>query len=257
MPRQARLKSESGIYHLIMRGTNRQTIFFDDEDSKQFLLTLQKYKEICGYHIFAYCLMQNHFHLLLKVGEEPLEQILRRVCGSFVFWFNKKYDRIGNLFQDRFKSEPIEDDAYFLTALRYIHNNPIKAGLVKQPKNYPWSSYVLYTMKPSDNKGFLDLNFVLKMFGSNRIKALSEFVAYHQQFNEDMCLDMVEHDRINDKKAIELIKLIAKIKNIEELQVLEKQKRALILQKLKKDCHLSIRQIERLTGIHRSVVHRA
>lgn len=106
MPRKAREKSESGIYHIMMRGINRQKVFKDDEDCLRFIQTLQKYKEQSDYAIYAYCLMGNHVHILLKTGTEPLEQIMRRVCGSYVYWYNDKYQRIGNLFQDRFKSEP-------------------------------------------------------------------------------------------------------------------------------------------------------
>jgi REP element-mobilizing transposase RayT len=131
MPRTARKKSSSGIYHIIMRGINRQSIFEDEEDNRKFLQTLRDFKEKSGYNIYAYCLMVNHIHLLIKEGLEPLEQVMRRLCGSYVYWYNRKYGRIGNLFQDRFKSEPIEDDTYFLTVLRYIHQNPIQAGLLK------------------------------------------------------------------------------------------------------------------------------
>ena len=140
MPRQARDKSASGIYHIMMRGINRQNIFHDDEDYSRFLLTLQNYREKSGYEIYAYCLMDNHVHLLLKVGNEPLEQIMRRICGSFVYWYNAKYERIGNLFQDRFKSEVVENDSYFLTVLRYIHQNPLKAGIATSIEHYQWSS---------------------------------------------------------------------------------------------------------------------
>ena len=86
MPRQARRKSESGIYHIIQRGINRQKIFIADEDNYRFLYTLKQYKEISGFRLYAYCLMGNHVHLLLHVGIKPLEQIMRRICGSFVYW---------------------------------------------------------------------------------------------------------------------------------------------------------------------------
>jgi len=75
----------------------------------------------------------------MREGKEPLETVMRRICGSYVFWYNKKYDRIGYLFQDRFKSEPVEDDVYFLVVLRYIFQNPIKAGITNRVKNYKWT----------------------------------------------------------------------------------------------------------------------
>ena len=90
MPRVPRSRSKSGIYHIIMRGINRQSIFEDEEDCVRFIETLQKYKEICEYKLYAYCLMGNHLHLLLMEGKEPLEQVMRRICGSYVFWYNRK-----------------------------------------------------------------------------------------------------------------------------------------------------------------------
>jgi REP element-mobilizing transposase RayT len=86
LARQARKKSDSDIYHIMMRGINRQNIFEDSEDYYKFLQTLKQYKDISGYQIYAYCLMGNHVHIMLKVGNEPLEQMMRRICGSYVYW---------------------------------------------------------------------------------------------------------------------------------------------------------------------------
>ncbi|MBS3976315.1 MAG: transposase [Syntrophomonadaceae bacterium] len=88
VPRRAREKSNSGIYHIFLRGINRQNIFEDGEDNQKFLDALQRYKEICGYSLYAYCLMGNHVHLLLQVGIQPLAQFMRRICGSYVYWYN-------------------------------------------------------------------------------------------------------------------------------------------------------------------------
>jgi len=136
MPRSARKKSKSGIYHIILRGVNRQTIFEDEEDTEKFLETLAEYKKENGYKTYAYCLMGNHIHLLIKEEKEDLGIAMRRIGASFVYWYNWKYDRTGHLFQDRYKSEVVEDEKYLLTVLRYIHQNPIKADLVKDIKEY-------------------------------------------------------------------------------------------------------------------------
>ncbi len=105
----------------MLRGINRQQIFEDKEDMQRFIETLLRYREQCEYVVYAYCLMGNHVHILLKEGKEDLTLILKRIAGSYVYWYNWKYRRIGHLFQDRFKSEPVDDDGYFLTVLRYIH----------------------------------------------------------------------------------------------------------------------------------------
>ena len=91
VPRQARRKSKSGIYHIMLRGINRQVIFEDEEDNLKFLETLKNYKAVSGYKLFAYCLMSNHIHLLLRVEKEDLDLIMKRIAGSYVYWYNWKY----------------------------------------------------------------------------------------------------------------------------------------------------------------------
>ena len=105
MPRQERKKSKTGIYHVMLRGINQQTIFEDEEDNQRFLQTLKDYQEKSGYIIYAYCLMGNHIHLLMKEGEEDIGLAFKRIGVSYVYWYNWKYERRGHLFQGRFKSE--------------------------------------------------------------------------------------------------------------------------------------------------------
>ena len=254
MPRKARRKSESGIYHIILRGINRQNIFEDRKDNQRFLHVLQRYKETSGYELFAYCLMGNHIHLLMRVGNEPLEQIMRRICGSFVYWYNKKYERIGNLFQDRFKSEPVEDDAYFLTVLRYIHQNPYKAGLASDIENYSWSSYGAYTNGEMDKGKLVDVDFALKIFSEDQKKAKIVFADFHKEVKDDTCLDIDESFRITDQEAKEIIQSLCKVKSGTELQKMNKEQRNAYIRQLKVEHKLSIRQIERLTGINRGII---
>jgi len=253
MPRKPRQKSQSGIYHILVRGINRQIIFEDDEDYSSFLRTLARYKEPCGYEIYAYCLMDNHIHILLKEGEEPLEKIMRRIGGSFVYWYNTKYERIGPLFQDRFKSEAVENDRYFLTVLRYIHQNPVKAGLVEKPEQYKWSSMSEYLGK----LGIVDTAFALSFFGNEIEKALKAFRQFCEADNDDCCLELEKVKIISDREARELILKVCKIENPFELQNLEKNHRNECLKELKEKYNLSVRQISRLTGINRGIVLRA
>ena len=104
MPRQARIKSESGIYHIMLRGINGQQIFEDEEDNQKFIEVLKDFKAVSEYSVFAYCLMGNHAHLLMKVGAEELEKVFKRIGGRYVYWYNNKYRRRGHLFQDRTKA---------------------------------------------------------------------------------------------------------------------------------------------------------
>ncbi|MEW6663022.1 MAG: REP-associated tyrosine transposase [Bacillota bacterium] len=253
MPRKARKKSESGIYHIMMRGINRQSIFEDKEDNIKFIQTIQQYKEKSGYEVYAYCLMGNHVHLLLKIGKEPLEQVMRRICGSYVYWYNQKYNRIGNLFQDRFKSEPVEDDTYLLIVQRYIHQNPLKAGLVRSVEQYKWSSFNEYV----NGKKVVDVGFTLGIFNKDREEAINSFIHYNSEMNDDACLDMEEKQRITDEEARNIIKRVCKLQNSPDLQKLDMITRNKCLKELKEEYCLSIRQIERLTGINRGIILKA
>ena len=140
MARQERKTSSTGIYHILMRGINRQRIFEQAEDYIQFLDYLEKVRKVSEYTLYAYCLMGNHVHLLLKEGTEPLPIVFRRMGSRYVPWFNKKYGRAGHLFQDRFRSEPVETDEYFLSVLVYIYQNPVKAGICSKASDYEWGS---------------------------------------------------------------------------------------------------------------------
>jgi REP element-mobilizing transposase RayT len=141
MPREAREKSKRGIYHVMLRGINRQDIFGDDEDRIKFVETMADCKVISGYKLYGYCLMSNHVHILIKIEKEPIEQVFKRIGARYVHWYNWKYERCGHLFQDRFKSEVVENDSYFLVVLRYILQNLVKAGLTASIGEYRWSSY--------------------------------------------------------------------------------------------------------------------
>ncbi|WP_236905052.1 transposase [Clostridium formicaceticum] len=127
MPREAREKSETRIYHIIIRGANRQEIFHDDEDRIRFLETFEKYKNNTKMKVHGWCLMGNHAHLLLEEGSEELSVTMKRIGVSYVWYYNWKYKTTGHLFQDRFKSEKVEKDDYLLTVIRYIHQNPFPA----------------------------------------------------------------------------------------------------------------------------------
>ena len=246
MPRQARRKSESGIYHIMLRGINRQVIFEDEEDNFKFLETLKKYKAISGYKIFAYCLMSNHVHLLLKIEKEDIDLIIKRVASSYVYWYNWKYKRNGHLFQDRFKSEPVENDSYFLTVVRYIHQNPLKAGVCKSIDGYNFSSYNEYVKKAD----LVDTDFCLGIIDKE------QFLDFNNEYNEDVCLEIEKDNfRLTDDEAREIIFKISKCRTITQFQNLNIDKRDKCLKLLRVN-GLSIRQISRLTGIGFNVVRK-
>lgn len=247
MPREARRKSESGIYHIMLRGINRQQIFEDTEDYEKFLDILIDCKGICGYKIYAYCLMGNHIHLLMGEGEETLEQTFKRICGRFVYWYNVKYQRVGHLFQDRFKSEPVDTEEYFFTVLRYIHQNPIKAKLCKHAEDYVYSSYPEYLGK----RIIVDTEYVLELC------SIAEFVGLNKTAVETACMDIADTAvvRVTDEQARELIRKVSKCESVSDFQLLEQSKRDKCLTELKEK-GLSIRQLNRLTGVSISVIRK-
>ena len=232
-----RKKSSTGIYHVVFRGINRQKIFEDDEDFERFLYLLKQYQETSGYLIYAYCLMPNHIHLLIKEGNEELGQAFRRIGASFVYWYNLKYDRVGHLFQDRYKSEAIEDDRYLLTVIRYIHRNPVKAGMCEEPEEYPYSSFTQYETDP-----LIDSSLIYGMIGRE------EFDRYQHVNNADICLDIEdkERKRLTDHEAKILMEQF-QCRNASDFQKAGKETQEKILHILL-EAGGSLRQISRLTG---------
>jgi len=202
MSRVARIKSKSKIYHITIRGINQQNIFTDDEDNVKFLAILDTYCKKMACEIYAYCLMGNHIHLLIKEGKETLSNTMKRVGASYVCWYNRQYNRKGLLFQDRHKSEAVEDDAYFLTVLRYIHQHPLKAGLADDIASYKWSSYQEYTTKTK----MVSVDFALALFDKEKNKAIEKFKSFNQEPNKDQCLDLPEKRKtLSDKEIRSLV----------------------------------------------------
>ena len=158
MARQIRKISGTGIYHVMLRGINRQDIFEDEGDYQQMLSILRDLVDRCDEHkvqlpplctFYAYCLMSNHVHLLIQEREEKISDVVKIIGVTYAHYFNKKYERNGHLFQDRFRSEPVDSIGYFVTLLRYIHQNPLKAGMVEKIEDYPWSSWREYITESS------------------------------------------------------------------------------------------------------------
>jgi len=247
MPRQARKRSKTGIYHIMLRGINQQQIFEDSEDFEKFLQVLKDCKAISEFKLFAYCLMGNHIHLLIQEDKEPIEQIMKRIATRFVYWYNIKYQRVGHLFQDRFKSEPIEDDGYFLTVIRYIHQNPIKSGLCENLRDYQHSSYNDFF----NNSDFVDCAFVFEIIDQE------DFLLFNNETAFDKCLDIEAKPliKVTDEQAKKIIQKYSKCKSVAEFQTLDIKQRDRCLKKFKEN-GLSIRQICRLTGVSFNVVRK-
>ena len=253
MARKPREKSSSGIYHIILRGINRQSIFEDEEDQLKLLEVLAKCKEISQCRIFAYCLMDNHVHILLQEARESISMTIQRVSSSYVIWYNGKHDRCGHLFQERFVSEPVESDSYFLTVLRYIHQNPVQAKLVNDAAAYPWSSYSEYT----DPGRLVDTYYALTLFAAKTDEAIRRFVQFSSEPNNDVCLEVQDiRVKISDENLRQMVRQQFGLEAIKICQE-TKDKQDEILRAMKSVDGASIRQIARITGLAASRVWKA
>jgi len=142
MPRTPRITMENACYHIITRGNQKQLVFKDRKDYDKYLSLLLKYKKLYQFKLYCFCLMPNHVHLIIEVKEPTmLCKIMKCLNLSYTLYFNFKYEKVGHLWQDRFKSKVIEKDAYLFECINYIEANPIRASLASDLTKYPWSSY--------------------------------------------------------------------------------------------------------------------
>lgn len=261
MTRQPRQKSSTGIHHVMMRGINHQDIFYDEEDYFQFIETLSRMQtrfddkgHPCGtnFTLYAYCLMPNHVHLLIRECEDNLGEAVKRISSSYVFYYNRKYSRDGHLFKERFKSEPVNDMAYFTILLRYIHQNPIKAGLVSKVSDYKYSSWREFTAQEAPEYRICNTKSVLKRIPSDELEAfINEPLS-----DDEVCLDndnAVQKLRLSDDQVWQNITSLTHTTTAVGFQRLGKQQQRNTLRELRKR-GASVRQLERLTGISRGII---
>lgn len=247
MSRSARKYSTSGIYHVMLRGNGLQLIFEDDIDRFYFLKKLRKYKAEYSCEVLAYCLMENHVHLLLSDSNGNMSEFMHRLAGRYAAYFNDKHERVGHLFQDRFKSEVIESEEYLCTCFKYILMNPVKAG--QGPANkYAWSSYSEYINFPVNT----DTQAMLELLGG-----ISGFLAFMNQNQESpaIVMDVSLSDKSSENDIIQIARSVSGYNELHQIASLPKLERDNLLRR-KKEAGLTIRQIERLTGISKSVVSR-
>lgn len=249
MPRTMRQKSSTGIYHVLTRGVNQQRIFEDDEDFSSYLEILARVKREAPFTLFAYCLMSNHVHLLLREEDVPLSRVIQRIGVSYAYRFNQRHDRSGHLFQDRFKSQPVEDDGYFATVLRYIHCNPVKAGICQSAREYRWGScHVLGRTNSLVDEDSLFAIVPRAEIGS-LLGSAGESVEPFQTAGRG------RRPRMSDEATMELLKAVSGVALSGAFQRLavEDQRRAvgeLIEQ------GSSIRQVARITGLSKGTVEK-
>ena len=252
MPRQAREISPTGYYHVMMRGINRDSIYQTPGDKTYFVKTLKKLEDIS---IAAYCVMDNHVHIVLQAEAEALMAALRKLNLTYAMWYNSIRKRVGHVYQNRYRSEIITSDGHLLRVIRYVHNNPVKAGLAREVKQYSWSSYREY-LEGVDVIANEQKQFVLGLISNGT----AGFVALHGEPDEHEHLDTDEDRaefRINHGQAV--ISEYCRAHGIVDRASLKRHPELMedLVIELLQRTHLSHRKIAALLEISANLVHRA
>lgn len=259
MARKPREKSRSGTYHVMLRGVNRQIVFFWPDDYQHFMTYLLRARDTTtagepvsqpNFQVYAYCLMDNHVHLLLHLDEEvnSIGDVVRRLSTAYAVYFNRKYERVGHLFQDRFRSEPCDSAEYLNTLYSYIHLNPVKAGLCAAPADYEWSSYrelVGLQLKKTDSL----CSSPREVFGIDPNLFCDPDAFLPVKLGE-------EEDRANVHSVEERILELSSCKTLSEFLQLDKAYLRTVLAVVR-DEGVSVAQLNRVTGCSRAIIRKA
>ena len=225
MSRSAREYSSSGIYHIVFRGVNQQSIFEEKADYEKLKRAIAIVKEEMKFKIYAYCFMSNHVHLVIHENQErDISLIMKRILTKYARWYNIKYGRSGALIANRYKSVPVEIDEYFLQLIRYVHQNPIVANMAEELDQYPYSSYCEYL----SGAELTDVEFVFDMIKKR------EFIEFHATYDE-VRLKVTDSNKKSDEELRFLICRNYKIDNPKGISKMTKDEKYKILGELKKD----------------------
>ena len=244
MPRTARKKSCTDFYHVIGRGINHERIFNQIREKNNFKRLLEKYLEKYEVEIYAYVIMSTHFHLLIRANLSDLSGYLAIVQAEFAEYYNYKHERNGHVFQNRFKSECIENPQYFWNCLRYIHMNPLNANIVKNPTKYKNSSMKEYQVE----KCQILHPQALSLY-KNRFSDFEEFLEFHQRNHKQIFIDTPEEVEIQQRKfALALLTQEAHLHSLESgKEILENvDLRRNFKEKLQSELHISKKRAEKL-----------
>jgi len=200
MPRSARQESSTGLYHIVMRGNNRDWIFKNPKDKRALLDMLFKQEKEMRLQLLAWCIMDNHVHIVLKAELEDLMIAMKKINVSYAMRYNLKNNRVGHVFQDRFKSQPIENDEYLLQVIRYVHQNPVKANMVLEIKDYEWSSYRTYLIIEAFEE-HIEMKFIMDYFENEE----SKYILFHEENDFNVYLDIKEDLEFHQNEKVNYI----------------------------------------------------
>ena len=244
--RTGRIMSESSTYHIVQKGAGGQILFESDFDRLRYLKILDNCLDNSKCTLYAWCLMSNHVHLLIRSELEQLSYVMHGIGTSYAMYFNTRHGHDGPVFQDRFYSEPVETDEHFLAAIRYIHNNPMVVGIGK-PWSYNWSSYWEYINKPQRT----ETSFALDILGG-----VKEFEHFSEQ--PDTFQSTIDHEirtRLDDESAYRIAKEIFLPLKPREIKLVAIDERRKLLEKLR-DAGIGVSQASRITGLGKATISR-
>lgn len=262
LPRQSRIKSHSNIYHCMLRGINKQDIFFEEKDYLEFQSIIRRTKKKFLYQLYSYVLMPNHVHLEIKDENQKLSPIMHSMETSYANYFNKKYERVGHLFENRFESRNVENSCYTLNLVRYIHQNPLKAGISEMDK-YRWSSYSEYfkSKEIQEDEKIVDTKEILEMFSPQKTTDNKAFLDYNRKnwkFQESTeLLEYEMKNRLTDEEVIYFIRQELGIFNIQEIQKYNIDDRDDIIRRITKIKGITQPQIARILGVTVRIIQKA
>jgi REP element-mobilizing transposase RayT/predicted XRE-type DNA-binding protein len=252
VPRQKRQESPTGYYHIMMRGINKEMIFRSDDFKSSFMEILSRKLEETEIEVAAYCIMDNHVHLVLKGELIEIGILLKRVNTTFAMKLNSRMDRVGHVFQDRYKSQEVLSDEHLLQVVRYVHNNPVNAGITRECKGYSWSSYNGYI---SGNLGILaqgQYDLILELSGS-----IESFKAFHRLDDEGEYLDTKEEmEQLKYIKAQKIISEFCESKGVSDVRQLTVKPYLMdsLIEVMIHKSNLSLRKIADMLEVSRNMV---
>lgn len=220
--RKIRVHYEGALYHVIVRGNNRTSIFENRENKEEYKKVVSRYKKRSRFKLYAYCIMDNHAHLLIEVEDIPLSKIMQGIQQVFTQYYNRTNRTTGHVFEQRYKSFLCDKEAYLLSLIRYIHQNPVRSNF-KNGINYPWSSHQEYI----GNSELIDVNFPLSLFAYPKNEAIKRYLTFMDEVEAREIKSMVKEEKIEVVKNIEESHKIAKgalIKIIEEVTAIKMDK---------------------------------
>jgi putative transposase len=240
MTRPLRLEFEGAYYHITSRGDQRGRIFFDVRDRERFLEILKRTKERYGYLLHAYALMDNHYHLFIETPKANLSQIMQNINTSYTVYVNKRHRRYGHLFQGRFKGIIVDKETYLIVLTRYIHLNPVRAGIVKRPEDYRWTSYMKYIGASNEKETIVDITETLSCFSRTKKVATRAYMEFVNDGigEENNPLEDVEAGIIMGSKKFKTLirKLLQRRKPDEEIPQLKRLREKIPIDRIIKVC---------------------